>query len=843
MRGVAAFVVVAGIAGGLVWLAESPAAWVEPIGAAQTRALRLRLAAGQMVAVGVGQAEIDLTLAAEYPDGRWVEGSDRGEFGREVLLFATDLEGEYTVHIQANATRARKGGYWVNLLEIRRVRESDHGALKAQSLFVQAADLERRASAENQERARKLYGEAAALFLAGGYDQLAANAKNFEGRALDRTSRREAAYACYQEALRIRRRIGDEYGQMESLQQIGRLSGHLKEHFSFVPDDEQSLQWWQRTGDRRGIAHAMSVVSSFCRRQRKNLTEAVGWAERSVRLAHEIEDRPLESRCLESLVAAQAEARQFDGALVNAERILAIERELGDARSEAASLGRIGLILKLAERDAEAIPYLRRQVELQRTLGDATGLTESLSFLSMVYRRMGDERAAAELQKEEVKLHFQVAGDYASAKWRSAYLASAANIDVVSSNLIAAGRVQDAWMDVDRLRAEGMGMRAMQAAPALLAELGDGTILIEILLGRQRSYVWRASRAGVRVHEVPDEKRMTALATRVWNCYAQRKECGPEARELSRILFGPGWAEMRGKRLVISGDGILSYLPLGALPEPAGQSDEPILARQEVVQAPSLTVIAALRRQGGAARGSPEVTVVADPVYDRADARLAGHEAAPAPDREAVRAMDIAGVKQEGGRIPRLWHTEAEVKAVFDALPKPVRRVAYTGFDATRAALLRPVARGSILHIATHSFVNEEDPEMSGLVLSLFGPDGRPVDGYVRLREVGAMSVPARLIVLSACETARGRQYFGQGAFSLASAFLRAGAKAVVASNWKVSDEATTELMRLFYGRLMPDAEMRAPAALRAAQMELRKNPKWALPYFWAAFAAHGEWR
>ena len=105
------------------------------------------------------------------------------------------------------------------------------------------------------------------------------------------------------------------------------------------------------------------------------------------------------------------------------------------------------------------------------------------------------------------------------------------------------------------------------------------------------------------------------------------------------------------------------------------------------------------------------------------------------------------------------------------------------------------------------------------------------------------MAIPARLIVLSACQTACGRQYFGQGAFSLASAFLRAGASSVVASNWKVSDEATSELMRLFYRHLMSDAGMRAPAALRAAQLELRRNPKWNLPYFWAAFAAHGEWR
>ena len=311
----------------LIWLAETPAAWEEPIGRGETRAVRMQLAAGQMVAVTVEQAEIDLTLSVEYPDGRWVEGSDRGAYGRETLLFVTGAEGDYTVEIQANPVGAREGRYRLSSVESRRVRESDEGALRAQDLFVQATGLDRLATADGQERARKLYRAAAELFRQGGYEELAAHAKNLEGRALDRLGRRDAAYTYYLEALRTRRKIGDEYGQLESLLQIARLSGHLKERFSFVPDDLGFLEWWRKLGDRRGIAHAMSVVSSYYRRELKNPQEATQWAERSVQLSRQLGDQVMEARCLESLARALQASGKLDEAMRQASKILDLQRE------------------------------------------------------------------------------------------------------------------------------------------------------------------------------------------------------------------------------------------------------------------------------------------------------------------------------------------------------------------------------------------------------------------------------------------------------------------------------------------------------------------------------------
>jgi CHAT domain-containing protein len=107
------------------------------------------------------------------------------------------------------------------------------------------------------------------------------------------------------------------------------------------------------------------------------------------------------------------------------------------------------------------------------------------------------------------------------------------------------------------------------------------------------------------------------------------------------------------------------------------------------------------------------------------------------------------------------------------------------------------------------------------------------------------MHLSADLVVLSACDTALGREVRGEGLLSLTRGFLHAGAPRVLASLWRVEDRATGELMARFYRGLL--AEGRTPAAaLRAAVGEVRHDPALGHrrhPYYWAGFVLHGEWR
>jgi CHAT domain-containing protein len=104
------------------------------------------------------------------------------------------------------------------------------------------------------------------------------------------------------------------------------------------------------------------------------------------------------------------------------------------------------------------------------------------------------------------------------------------------------------------------------------------------------------------------------------------------------------------------------------------------------------------------------------------------------------------------------------------------------------------------------------------------------------------LQLPADLVVLSACQTALGKEIKGEGLVGLTRGFMYAGAERVAASLWQVDDEATAQLMRHFYRGMLKDG-LRPAAALRAAQLEMSRSSRWSSPYYWAGFVIQGEWR
>jgi CHAT domain-containing protein len=135
-------------------------------------------------------------------------------------------------------------------------------------------------------------------------------------------------------------------------------------------------------------------------------------------------------------------------------------------------------------------------------------------------------------------------------------------------------------------------------------------------------------------------------------------------------------------------------------------------------------------------------------------------------------------------------------------------------------------------------------PGRSGLVLSLINQNGKPRDGYLLLKDIYQLKLSADLVVLSACQSALGKDLESEGMIGPTRAFLYAGSSRIISSLWKVNDEATAELMKHFYRRLHKGES--PGLSLRGAQSDLAtnpKNPEWKLPYYWAAFVLQGEYR
>ena len=191
--------------------------------------------------------------------------------------------------------------------------------------------------------------------------------------------------------------------------------------------------------------------------------------------------------------------------------------------------------------------------------------------------------------------------------------------------------------------------------------------------------------------------------------------------------------------------------------------------------------------------------------------------------------------------LSRLPYTQAEATAIAGLVPESDRMLA-VGFaaniDAVRFGDLRPYR---YVHFATHGIVDTRYPALSALVLSQFDRDGRPVDGFLRLHDIYSLDLTADVVVLSACDTALGREIRGEGLIGLTQGFMHAGTRSLVASLWQVPDKATSMLMKRFYEGLLGDG-VSPSRALADAQRSMVANRGRSDPFFWGAFVIQGDW-
>jgi CHAT domain-containing protein len=416
------------------------------------------------------------------------------------------------------------------------------------------------------------------------------------------------------------------------------------------------------------------------------------------------------------------------------------------------------------------------------------------------------------------------------------------------------------------------------------AELrNDDTLLLEFSLGNERSYLWAVSPTSINAYELPGRAVIESTVNKVYDLLTARQRLyegkAPQGREfiesaeldylreasaLSWTLLGPVASQLGSRRLLIVADGPLQYIPFEALPVPNRPADanlqegsqarppEPrlLIDDHEVVELPSASILVAIRRDIKQSAASKTVAVLADPVFDKDDPRLhqGGKQESDTvqsqkfDDAYLNRALRTLNGEDSSSTVPRLPGSLQEAKAIMATIPLSEGMMA-VGFEATRERVMsEDLKHYRIIHLATHGILDNERPEMSGLIFSLVDSNGNSRSGYLRLKDIYGLHMQADLVVLSACRTGLGQNVQGEGLIGLTGAFMYAGSKGVVASLWKVDDEATAELMKNFYASMLKDG-LPPASALRAAKQAMRAKNQWHSPYFWAAFVLHGEYK
>lgn len=355
-----------------------------------------------------------------------------------------------------------------------------------------------------------------------------------------------------------------------------------------------------------------------------------------------------------------------------------------------------------------------------------------------------------------------------------------------------------------RVLAERQGVKApVRVAASAFRQLAGqtGAVFLSYWLMPAKSYVWVITNARITVHELPPAAEIETLVrahqSAIANVLADplKADNGPGSRLYRQIVAPAVTGLPANARIVIVPDGALHAVNFETLPVD-GPKRHYWIEDAEIQIAPSLASLTATRPVSPAARSL----------------LLIGNPPARAPEFPA---LGYAGVEMTD--IAR--HFENAHVTSFD------------GVNASPASYraARP-EQFSFIHFTAHATANFESPLDSAVILS--GPD----QAYkLYARDVAARPLAAELVTVSACRSAGERAYSGEGLVGFSWAFLRAGARRVVAGLWDVDDRSTAELMDRMYGAIA--AGDPAARALRKAKLSLMaEGGTAARPYNWGAF-------
>jgi CHAT domain-containing protein/tetratricopeptide (TPR) repeat protein len=276
-------------------------------------------------------------------------------------------------------------------------------------------------------------------------------------------------------------------------------------------------------------------------------------------------------------------------------------------------------------------------------------------------------------------------------------------------------------------------------------------------------------------------------------------ECGTDpatAEEAYAALIAPLRSKIRNTKLIVIPNGDLHYVPFTALYDP--KSKHYLVEDYTLTYAPSVSSLRFLRGKESAVGG--RALILGDP--------------------EAPAQSGLPGAKQEAQQVAEKFHASAKV-----------------GKEARESLLYHLDGKVDLLHIAAHAGYDAKSPRFSAVYLAADDEKNGRLDVDEILSDLDLSGV--NLVVLSACQSAVGKRSGGDDIIGLTRALLYAGTPGVVSTLWRIDDEATPPLIGKFYTHLL--AGDTAAEALRGAQLELLRDPRYAHPHFWAAFSLTGN--
>jgi CHAT domain-containing protein/Flp pilus assembly protein TadD len=682
---------------------------------------------------------------------------------------------------------------------------------------------------------------------------------NTLGSAYLSISEYQQALDAYQAARTMHRANGHRLGEAQTLSNLGLLYQSLGEWRQAADYYKGAMALDRALGERRQEAvalHNLGEVYLLMGEYRRAL-EACSQA---LSLHRALDDTPGTAHTLKHLGVAHFYLGKLQLALDYYRQSLALCRAAGFRQMEAGVLDDLGAVYASRGEAERALELYEQALFLARAVAHRGGEASALAGIAHVERERGNLHASRERIEAALVITGMIRGRINSQDLRASYFAARRDYHEFYIDLLMrldereplAGHDSAALEASEQARARSL-LDLLPAAkiettpaavpetlqrPAIQSLLDPRSALLEYVMGRDRSFLFVATRESLHSYRLPPKREIELLVRELRAALASpsRREFGryvSAARRLYDLLLAPAAEILRGQhRLLIAPDGALYHLPFEALiGDGAGgrqrgyRDPRYLLNRWAISYTPSASVLAGLRaRPAGNSDSSPGKIFLAfaDPAYEA--------DSAGAP-------MRTAGLTGRG-KLRRLVETSREVSGIA-RLYRPEDAAIFARQSATeeQVKINEAVGRARRLHFATHARMDEQRPQASGLLLARSADS--PEDDVLQIAEVFGLKLRAELVVLSACETGLGRTLSGEGVIGLTRAFMSAGARSVAVSLWQVADASTAELMVGFYSHL--DRSSDKAEALRRAKLELIEAGRYAHPYFWAPFVLSGD--
>jgi CHAT domain-containing protein/Tfp pilus assembly protein PilF len=659
------------------------------------------------------------------------------------------------------------------------------------------------------------------------------------GAIYNRQGDREKSFQYLNRALEIAQEIGDKRLEIDHLGNIGSNCQEAGDYAKAAEYFKQGLEIAEKLGDKVSLTEILILLGGF-HRDLKDYDQSITDFQRALTLGNELGVPRTIWNSEWGLALSCEKKAAYDDALRHFRNaIQMVESIRGKLVTQEQKVGFQGETIDLYENLIELLFRLKDKDSTGQLVAESFHLAErakSRAFLEFMAEANINLASgiSQELETEEKNLQVLLTG--LQQKLMDPELEAGQKENLYQELHSAESRYNDFILELREKTPEYAS--AAYPEPYTLDQtktrlLDKDTSLLEFFLGKENAFWWVISKDQTPwAQSLPSGHEVFKKIQEYQTQISQRKinldfRLG---KEIYDVLLKDALGRIPvSSHLVIIPDGVLLRFPFEALVrEMEGKTPRYLLEDYVISYAPSASVLGEIKgRQTPVTAGPTDLLALGNPVFE-------GQEQSAQADVEYLRA---------GARILPLPYAEEEVFSISRIYQQTGGRAESYVKDKALEEVVKSkdCSQFRNLHFATHGFIDDRIPALSGLLLA---PSPKPggEDGFLRLNEIFHLNLKARLVTLSACETALGKEVRGEGMIGLTRAFFYAGAQAVMASLWMVSDQSTSILMRDFYSDYV---KRRSPSiSLRQAKLKLLKGDdrSYRHPFFWAPFILAGEY-